>query len=157
MKDIVDDIESYHRSKYYKSGGVKNDRFFNETKEDDSVGQATTVSEFTAFQSQPTSVASHIGSPPVNNNNINSINGNTNTTNTLPGVTGLDMQRMIDEIALQRTTSNTIGNNYNYNYGIIGFDANNTGKSCENIKASLVKHDDVSEDKNKAIVHFFMI
>ena len=78
-KDIVDYIESYHTSKYYKSG-IKNDRFFNEAK-DDSVGQATSVCEFTAFQgpfqSQPTSVASHIGSPV---NNINNINGNMNTT-----------------------------------------------------------------------------
>ena len=118
MKDIVDDIESYHTSKYYKSGDVKNDIFFNETKEDDSVGHSGTVCEFNAFQrslqSQATSIASLIGSQPVNITNINDINGNTNTTNIFSGVTGLDMQRMIDEIALQRTTSNTLGNNYNY-------------------------------------------
>ena len=53
-------IESYHTLKYYKSGGEKNDLFFDELK-DDSVGQATIVYEFTVFeialQLQSTSVA----------------------------------------------------------------------------------------------------
>ena len=82
--------------------------------------------------------------------NIPNKNSNSNT-NTFPGDTRLKMQRMIDEIALQHTTSNT--NNFSsYIYGIglrqlSCFDPNAI-KTCENIPVSFVKHDE-SEDKNK--------
>ena len=111
-------IESYHSSEHYKFGGVKNDQFFNETTADDST----------------TSVAPHLGSTSVNHPNKNSIPN----TNTLPGVTGLEMQRVIDEIALQCITSNTNNNLNIHNHGmrlskLIGFDPNNTGETYENV------------------------